>query len=185
MLLGTEYVRAVASADPAPTEAWFFAPGESAVAWSSRVRLQVLPSLAPGDSPLDHARRIADEVGARHGNVRADLDPQADSDTVLLDYFFALPERGADGKRYLQFNAWRFTPAAQGQSVIGVHYAAKLEGPGRRSLAVGRATGYHAATPGGVAGADETAGLSALRQTALTRSARVSPKSTSPLASIT
>ena len=63
-------------------------------------------------------------------DVKAEPDPKAGTDAVLLDYFFALPALGADGKRYLQFNAWRLSPAPDGQAVIGVHYAAKLEGPG-------------------------------------------------------
>jgi hypothetical protein len=129
-LLGIEYARAALPAEPSPTAARFFAPGESEAAWSSQVRLQVLPTLAQDNNPLAHARRIADEVRARHVGVKADPDPQAGNGSVLLDYFIALPDRGADGKRYLQFNAWRLSLAPDGQSIIGVHYAAKLEGPG-------------------------------------------------------
>jgi hypothetical protein len=98
--------------------------------WFELTEFQVYPIRTTGNEPRDFAVRIANDLKRRYPAMRFGLFHDKTTDAYILEFFYPTSTRKDPGKRYLEFDAFKFFHDPTSDHVLAFHYAKNIEAPG-------------------------------------------------------
>lgn len=109
----------------------YYAGSDTPDDWLELVEFQDYPVHQEANAPLDFARRTAAALRQRYPQMQFGLYSVKEGDAALLDFFLPTSTRKEAGKRFIEFNAFKFFRDPGSARTLSFHYARNIEGPGR------------------------------------------------------
>ena len=94
--------------------------------WLEMVAFQLYPVNLEGNAPLALAKRTAALFMEKYPYMKYALASNTNG-VAMLDYFYPISSRKEKGKRFLEFNAFKFYRDAASAQTMSVHYAKNIE----------------------------------------------------------
>jgi hypothetical protein len=105
----------------------FYLPNETPSDWIELVDFQIYPVNPDGNKPIDFAKRVAAAFMQQYPDMQYALISDNNSDAAVLDFFYPTSSRNEKGKKFLEFDAFKFFSAASGTQTMSFHYAKNIE----------------------------------------------------------
>lgn len=129
--LGTAFARKWESTRGPVRRYEYYPPRQTPDDWLELVEFQVYPVALEGNDPVHFAARLARDFKRRYPRMRYALYTDRSGDAAILDFIYPTSTRKEKGKKFLEYDAFKFFRDPGDPHVLCFHYAKNIEGPSR------------------------------------------------------